>query len=50
MRWEDGKCCKTQDVMHLGSPGFARARGQGNDTEAVKLVPSFGGVATRRRT
>ena len=36
--------------MRLGSPGFARAQSQGNDTEAVKLVTSFRGVATRRRT
>ena len=36
--------------MRLGNLGFARVRGQGNDTEAVKLVTSFSGVATCRRT
>ena len=34
----------------MRSRGFARARGEGNDTEAVKLVTSFSGVATRKRT
>ena len=36
--------------MHRGSREFAHARGEGNDTEAVKLVTSFSGVATRKRT
>ena len=35
--------------MRRGSRGFARARGEGNDTEAVKLVTSFS-RATRTRT
>ena len=35
--------------MRRGSRGFARARGEGNDTEAVKLVTSFS-RATRKRT
>ena len=36
--------------MRRGSRGFARARGEGNDAVAVKLVASFSGVAMRKRT